>query len=204
MSQRKKALIPIVVGAAVGLCSSLTVGAFFGRATAQTPPPPTPVAASESPAACVPDDVRFNAKFGTPTWVDPQHANGRALYTIRAPKATLRLAVASDTRERARGLMCVTQIPAFNGMLFAFPNEQQLAFWMKDTLVPLDMVFVHANGVVSNVAEDVPSTTPATPDDAIPRREASGSYVIELAAGDAARAGIVRGTKLALPKIGSQ
>jgi uncharacterized membrane protein (UPF0127 family) len=184
-----------------------------------TPPPETPEPAATpqvtetslpgSPPApgasgCVPDTVRFDAKYAVPAWVDPLHPTVAKPYLVNAPKATLRLAVATDVRQRARGLMCVTTIPLHAGMIFAFPNEQRLDFWMKDTLVPLDMIWVAANGVVTNVAAKVPATTPSTPDEAIPRRAGIGKFVIELASGDAARVGIVKGTKLVLPPVASQ
>jgi uncharacterized membrane protein (UPF0127 family) len=72
---------------------------------------------------------------------------------------------------------------------------------MKDTITPLDMVFVNHAGVVTSIASNVPSTTPQTPDEEIPRRGGSGLYVIELAAGEADKLGLAPGVKLALPHI---
>jgi uncharacterized membrane protein (UPF0127 family) len=57
---------------------------------------------------------------------------------------------------------------------------------------------------VTTVAANVPKTTAETPDTQIPRRSGIGSYVIELAAGDAARAGIASGTHLTIPPIPSE
>jgi uncharacterized membrane protein (UPF0127 family) len=73
---------------------------------------------------------------------------------------------------------------------------------MKNTLIPLDMVFVRKNGRVDTVAANVPSTTPATTDLDIPWRYGIGTYVIELAAGEAARDGIVRGARLDVSRVG--
>jgi hypothetical protein len=72
---------------------------------------------------------------------------------------------------------------------------------MKNTLVPLDMVFVRGDGIVAKVAGDVPATPDGTPDDAVARASGRGRFVIELGAGDAARLGIVPGTKLPLPPL---
>ncbi len=83
-------------------------------------------------------------------------------------------------------------------MLFVFPEpgDQRRDFWMKDTIAPLDMVFVRADGTVSSVAARVPATKPGTPDDRIARRNGIGRFVIELAAGGAAAAGLKPGSRL--------
>jgi uncharacterized protein len=121
--------------------------------------------------------------------------------TIDAPKATLRLAVADTDALRTRGLMNVRRIPPGEGMLFVFPDVAGAhhEFWMKDTVVPLDMVFVESDGTVSSVFADVPATKPGTKDDAIARRAGTGRFVIELAAGAARRAGIATGVRLPIP-----
>jgi len=120
--------------------------------------------------------------------------------TVEAPRGTLRLAVADSDALRTRGLMDVRRIPAGEGMLFVFPDVAGAhhEFWMKDTLVPLDMIFVERDGTVSSVASDVPATKPGTRDDAIARRSGTGRFVIELGAGGARRAGIAPGTRLPL------
>ncbi len=123
----------------------------------------------------------------------PQHLS---TITVRAPKATLVLQVARTERERELGLMSVTKLAPHTGMLFVFGQDAPVEFWMKDTLIPLDMVFIGADGRVRTIASDVPVVPPNTPDDAIPRRAASAKYVIELAAGEAARDGLATGTVL--------
>ena len=101
--------------------------------------------------------------------------------------------------------MCVVRIPPDKGMLFVFaPPESVQGFWMKNTLVPLDMVFVTASGTVSSIAPNVPATPEGTADDAVARREGLGQFVIELGAGEAARHGIVAGTKLTLPALSAE
>ena len=119
-------------------------------------------------------------------------------FTLEAPRVTLRLAVAADESSRERGLMGVRHIPPNEGMLFVFPDVAGAhhEFWMKDTLVPLDMIFVEDDGTVSSVFANVPATKPGTSDAKIARRAGTGRFVIELAAGGARRAGIVVGTRL--------
>ena len=102
-------------------------------------------------------------------------------------------------------LMHVKAVPHAHGMLFAFPDgDLERHFWMKDTITPLDMIFVAGDGRVTGVAADVPASAPDAPLDRIAQRSGEGRYVIELAAGDAARDGIRRGTHLRIPDIAAQ
>ncbi len=121
---------------------------------------------------------------------------------IKAPAATLDLRVADTPAKREYGLMCVRALAPNAGMIFVFDDgDNQRAFWMKNTLIPLDMVFVLKNGRVNNVGANVPATTVGTPDYRLPERYGLGTYVIELAAGEAARAGIKAGTQLDLAGV---
>ncbi len=123
----------------------------------------------------------------------PQHL---PTVTVAAPNATLTLQVAKTEDERETGLMNVTQLPPHTGMVFVFDHDAPVEFWMKDTLIPLDMVFVSPKGIVRDVFEDVPSTTPSTPDAKIPYRDGTAKYVLELPAFEAAKDGIHTGTVL--------
>jgi uncharacterized membrane protein (UPF0127 family) len=67
---------------------------------------------------------------------------------------------------------------------------------MKDTLIPLDMVFVGADGTVRQIDRRVPVLAPNTPDNKIPLEPGTAKYVIELAAGDADAEGLAPGLKL--------
>src|SRR5690349_16854134 len=59
--------------------------------------------------------------------------------------------LATNDAERARGLMFRKQLGAYEGMLFDFYQEMPVSFWMKNTLIPLDMVFIAADGTVRHV-----------------------------------------------------
>lgn len=120
---------------------------------------------------------------------------------VEAPKHAMTLEVASTFGEREYGLMNRTALEPHAGMIFVFPQEIDVEFWMKNTLIPLDMVFVGRNGVVTSIAANVPATTPSTPDDQIPRRHGRAKFVLELAAGDAAADGLKSGTMLHLPPL---
>lgn len=118
---------------------------------------------------------------------------------VHAPKTLLRLQVAKTPSERERGLMSVMHLPAHTGMLFVFDKDAMVAFWMKDTLVPLDMVFVAADGTVRKVFANVAVVSPSLPDSRIPLEEAPAKYVIELPAGEAQEDGLRPGVRLRLP-----
>jgi uncharacterized membrane protein (UPF0127 family) len=59
--------------------------------------------------------------------------------------------VADDPDERAKGLMFREEMPKSAGMLFLYERPQHAVFWMKNTLIPLDMVFADATGLVTHV-----------------------------------------------------
>lgn len=120
---------------------------------------------------------------------------------MHAPKADLRLEVAQTWQQQERGLMGRTALAPDSGMLFVFSADQPVAFWMKNTLISLDMVFVASDGVVRSVAAAVPTPAPGVSDAAIPREPGVAKYVIELAAGEAARAGIAAGVHLRIPPL---
>ena len=81
--------------------------------------------------------------------------------TIRIDTANgrkeLRVEVAADAVSQERGLMYRRALPPDAGMLFDFHQESRVSFWMKNTPLPLDMVFIRADGTVSSVE---PNATP--------------------------------------------
>ncbi|MBV9103772.1 MAG: DUF192 domain-containing protein [Candidatus Eremiobacteraeota bacterium] len=136
--------------------------------------------------------------------VDGEVSGGHAalqtvVVTVHARK--LRLAVASTAHDRELGLMCVTALRPYTGMLFVFPNSRHWDFWMKNTLIPLDMVWLAEDGRINTIARDVPASTLDEADDAVARRAGDGIYVIELRAGEAARLGLSSGDRLTLPVL---
>ncbi|MGH7717003.1 MAG: DUF192 domain-containing protein [Vulcanimicrobiaceae bacterium] len=119
---------------------------------------------------------------------------------VQAPNEKITLEVADTEASREYGLMFRTQLAPHGGMIFVFSYDERQGFWMKNTMIPLDMLFVRANGTIDSIAANVPAQSAQTPGEEI-RREGFGRYVIELAAGEARRAGLHRGLKLILPKM---
>ncbi len=102
--------------------------------------------------------------------------------------------IAAKPEERAQGLMYRRTLAADAGMLFDFGQTAPVAMWMKNTLIPLDMLFVAADGVIVNIAQrTVPHSLTAIPS-AQPVR-----FVLEVPGGTTARLGIKPGDKLIHP-----
>lgn len=70
---------------------------------------------------------------------------------------TVTVELASDGPTRTRGLMNRTSLGADRGMLFLFPDTSSRVFWMRNTLIPLDIVFIDDEGLVINVEEAPPA-----------------------------------------------
>lgn len=144
-------------------------------------------------------DTYLRCEDGTcqvPPAVDGRVVEGMptATFTLDgAELATFYLEIADDDAERTRGLMYRRKMDPGFGMLFVFDAEAMRSFWMKNTLIPLDMVHINASGeVVGIVARAEPLTLTAR------RVGEPARYVLELTAGRAEEVGIVPGAKMSL------
>jgi uncharacterized membrane protein (UPF0127 family) len=102
-----------------------------------------------------------------------------------------------DTPEtRAQGLMFVTELADDAGMLFDFKEERPVSFWMRNTFIPLDMIFVGADGLVKNVHVN------ARPHDvtSIPS-EGPVQYVLEIPGGRSVEIGLEAGDRMEHDRI---
>jgi uncharacterized protein len=118
---------------------------------------------------------------------------------IRTPAGSLsrfHVEVADDDAERARGLMFRETMPTAAGMLFVYPRPGRVAFWMENTLIPLDMIFVDATGTVMRVHENaVPRDRTAIPGGT------NIQFVLEINGGLARRMGLTEGAVVRHPAI---
>ena len=102
--------------------------------------------------------------------------------------------VASDDATREQGLMYRDHMADDRGMIFLFPQAGEYAFWMKNTLIPLDMIWMDADHRIVHIAHDVPPCK-ADPCPNYPPN-AKASSVLELAAGVAAKHHLAEGNLL--------
>jgi uncharacterized membrane protein (UPF0127 family) len=102
--------------------------------------------------------------------------------------------IAASPSEQERGLMFRRSLAADRGMIFPMLPARHVSFWMKNTYIPLDLIFIRANGTIARIAAN------ATPEslDIIPSGEAVIA-VLEIAGGQAAAQGIGPNDTVALP-----
>ncbi len=118
------------------------------------------------------------------------------IQTAKGP-VTFQVEVMRTDEERARGLMNRAYLPADRGMLFDFKAPQPTMMWMKNTLIPLDMLFIRANGTIANIAENTEPHSLRT----IPSAEPVLG-VLEINGGLSAKLGIAPGDKVVHPLFG--
>ena len=106
--------------------------------------------------------------------------------------------VARTHAQRSRGLMYRSSMAPDQGMLFLGQRPQVMKFWMKNTLIPLDILFFDANFRLVDLYENVPPCT-ADPCPLYPTR-VPAQHVLELNAGQARAIGVAKGDVLELPK----
>ena len=107
--------------------------------------------------------------------------------------------VAATEARRNQGLMYVKSLPAKRGMLFLFEAPQVAAFWMKNTLIPLDLLFIAPDGRIIRVAENATPLSEAT-------INSMGvvTGVLELAGGSSQRLGLKAGDRVRYPAFGAR
>lgn len=154
------------------LCLSVGLGMVVSGGAATQVDAKTPLKMAE----CRDDTVHLRGDFGV---------------------ARFHVEVADDGDERATGLMYRTSMPKSAGMLFVYERPQSVAFWMRNTLIPLDMIFLDATGRVRRVHSD------AVPHDEtpIPGGAPDILMVLEINGGLARAMGITAGSELRHPSV---
>ena len=112
--------------------------------------------------------------------------------TIRSAGAVHRFVVevASTPEQQQQGLMHRQALAPDRGMLFPYETPQPAAFWMRNTLIPLDMIFIRADGAISSIVTAVPhDEVPVASNEPV-------AAVLEIPGGRAAQLGIREGDKV--------
>jgi uncharacterized membrane protein (UPF0127 family) len=175
------------LGSLLIVCALLVVmggGTACGKAA-----PPTGAATTLSP-----DTVRSDAGATGTT------ATGAVPTVVALPdsggQSSVRVSLARTERETTRGLMFVQNLPPDDGMLFIFKDEIVRTFWMKNTLIPLDMIFIGSDmNVVGVVANAKPLTT------SMQTVGKESRFVLEVNGGWASHHGVTAGTKMRFDNI---
>ncbi len=117
--------------------------------------------------------------------------------TVTLRDQTFSVEIADDNGERARGLMYRDQMAADAGMLFLFDRQEPQAFWMKNTKIPLDILYFDNGWVLVGWSLNTP---PCSLGDRCPNypSQAPARYVLELNAGTAERIGVKLGDQLSV------
>jgi uncharacterized membrane protein (UPF0127 family) len=142
--------------------------------------------------------LALSAAWGAPAATQHAGPAGRA-EAVFPDKTVVALEVARTEPERSRGLMHRASMPERAGMIFLFERPGIYPFWMKNTLIPLDLFWTDTNGTIVWIAESVPPCQ-ADPCPEYPPK-AIASYVIETNAGFAKRHSVKIGDVVTLRKL---
>lgn len=135
--------------------------------------------------------IFFISSFGAP-------ANAADLHrlTVKSSEVehTFYVEIMQTPEQRAYGLMNRQHMDSDKGMLFDFESSMNANMWMKNTYIPLDMLFIRSDGIIVNIAHDTVPQSTAVLSSAGPVR-----YVLEINARTSKRLGIMPGNKVVLP-----
>lgn len=161
-------------------CAPLALALLGCRAESQLPAdPPTQTVALQAS-----DATGDEAAVGT-ILVTIRAAGGDRLFDVET-------AITPD--EQRRGLMFRESLPTDGGMFFPFEFPRMASFWMRNTLIPLDMIFIRADGMITNIARE---TVPYTLDSYVSTEPVIA--VLEIDGGRSAELGIDAGDHVSWP-----
>lgn len=155
------------------------------------PPPPAPAATKVEPPPAPPAVTDITAENY------PMPRLPKAKVTVAGAKKLVVDAEVALTRDaRTRGLMWRYALPDGTGMLFIFTREQPLSFWMRNTLIPLDIIFIDGKGKIVSIQENAePRTLTSRP------AAAPATYVLEVPGGWSAKNGVKAGAAVTFEGI---
>ena len=133
---------------------------------------------------------------GSAEALSPAGPDGPVVSVTTPQRETILAELADTTEKRARGLMFRQSLAQDRGMLFIFPEPQQWTFWMKNTKIPLDIIWMDRDKRIVYIARNVPGC--GRSDDGCPQYQPTydALYVLEIAAGMADALQLKQGAKL--------
>lgn len=122
---------------------------------------------------------------------DSSHVNELKIISANGQSHEFKIEIARTDEEKIKGLMFRTKMPEDAGMLFVFDNEEERNFWMRNTLISLDMLFIKADGTIHHIHKN------AIPED-LTRISSNGPVqaVLELNGGISDKLNIQAGDKI--------
>ena len=126
------------------------------------------------------------------------------LVQFRTPEAvrSFRVEIADDAAERARGLMNRRELADDSGMLFIYDSPRPASFWMRNTYIPLDLIFLDSAGVIRHIHRNArPMDETPIPGAALGDPDPDRLMVLEIPAGQADANGLGVGQPMAYPAL---
>ncbi|CAN5747252.1 hypothetical protein BH09MYX1_BH09MYX1_20680 [soil metagenome] len=165
-----------------------------GATTAAATKPPAPRCVISSPAVAPPKALPAASCPPDPQGGPPFAKVANVSIPDASASVEVELALSDDETER--GLMYRTKMADGHGMLFAMPERKQQTFWMRNTCISLDMMFIDDDGTIVGILENVP-----TVNDEIRSVACPSSWVLEVNGGFSRAHGVKAGQKVILPAV---
>lgn len=109
--------------------------------------------------------------------------------------------IVKTLKERETGMMFRKTVPSGTGMLFVYEGDTAPSIWMKNTWIGLDILWLDRNHRITSIRRNVPPDDPNLDDEQRPVYSGFGEYVLELAAGESERLGLVKGMHLKINRL---
>jgi len=138
------------------------------------------------------------AAFGLLLGISACSAGDEAVLHTAKGDFTFAIEIADNDASREKGLMFRTSLASDAGMLFDFHHEEIATFWMQNTLIPLDMVFIGEDGTVRTIHVNAHPMDTTTIPSGVPVR-----FVLEIAGGRADEIGLKPGDKMTEDRVGT-
>jgi len=126
----------------------------------------------------------------------PALRTGKVTFTTAQGEVVTTIEIAENDHDRQRGLMYRKSMPADQGMIFWFAEKENHSFWMHNTCIPLDMLYIDDDGLIVGIEENTPTISDDTFEVGCHSR-----YVLELNAGWTRAHGVTAGQKVKIEGI---